>query len=156
LKKADCHIERLENEGRLLLHPVLDNPKLHLKFLKAGQVEGLTRQGTTSIEVYGLNRDELVKYRKNMIHKIRAFILYPFKIRDDVSQGVVRCRLEEVILTKILDRMDNPEETFIGFTTAIWENFDEFIIENTDKGLIMPYQPMMKQVVKALKSKNGC
>jgi uncharacterized protein (TIGR02646 family) len=154
LEKADCHIERLENEGRLLLHPVLDNPKLHLKFLKEGRVEGLTLQGTTSIEVYGLNRDELVKYRKKMIHKIRKFIVYPLNFRNDVSPNEVKCRLEEVILTEILDRMDNPQETFIGFTTAIWENFEEFIIENTDKALIMPYQPMMKQVVKALKEEN--
>jgi hypothetical protein len=29
---------------------------------------------------------------------------------------------------------------------AILEHFDEFIIENTDEGLIMPYQQMMKEV----------
>jgi uncharacterized protein (TIGR02646 family) len=152
LKKADCHIELLEYEERLLLHPALDNPKIHLKFLKNGRVEGLTSKGITSIEVYGLDRDELVKYRKNIIRKIREFIVYPFKSRDDVTETEIKYRLEEVILTKILDRIHDSESTFIGFTTAIWDNFNEFIIENEDKGLVMPYKTMMKQVVHQLKS----
>jgi uncharacterized protein (TIGR02646 family) len=152
LKKTHCHIELLENEARLLLHPALDNPKIHLKFLKNGRVEGLTPKGIKSIEVYGLDRDELVKYRKRIIRKIREFIVYPFKLKDNVSENEVKYRLEEAILTKILDRMNDSESTFIGFTTAIWENFEEFIIENEDKGLIMPYKPMMKQVVNELKS----
>jgi uncharacterized protein (TIGR02646 family) len=150
-QKAACHIESLEDEGRLLLHPALDDPKIHLRFLKNGSIVGLTDKGVKSIEVYGLDRDELVKYRKHIIRKIRAFIVYPFKWRDDVSETEVKYRLEEVILTKILDKMDDSESTFIGFTTAIWENFDEFIIENTDKGLIMPYKPMMKRVFNELK-----
>jgi uncharacterized protein (TIGR02646 family) len=151
LKKEDCHIESLESEGRLLLHPALDNPKIHLKFLKNGRVEGLTPKGEASIAVYGLDRDELVKHRKRIIRKIREFIVYPLKSRDDVSETEVKYRLEEAILTKILDRMDDSEATFIGFTAAIWENFDEFIIENADKGLIMPYKPMMKRVFNELK-----
>lgn len=47
--------------------------------------------------------------------------------------------------------MEDSKTTFIGFTKAIWESFDELIIENTTKGVSMPYQMMMKHVYNELK-----
>jgi hypothetical protein len=51
----------------------------------------------------------------------------------------------------MVGRMEDSEATFIGFTQAIWEPFDEFIIENTTNGVSMPYQMMMKHVYNELK-----
>jgi hypothetical protein len=148
LDKKQCHIlsNGLMAEQTLLLHPAIDNPRQHLQFLKNGQVIGLTVKGVTSIEVYGLNREELVRYRRNLVHKIRLFILYPFELKEKVTVEELKYRIQEAILVKILGRIERSESTFIGFTKAILEHFDEFIIENTDEGLIMPYQQMMKEV----------
>jgi uncharacterized protein (TIGR02646 family) len=148
LNKADCHILStvLSNEEPLLLHPALDDPKNHLNFLKSGEVEGLTPKGIESIQVYGLNREELVIHRKNIIAKIRNFILYPLKFGGEMTEKEMRKRVHEAISTKILEKMVDSKTPFIGFMMAIWEHFDEFIIENTDEGILMPYKPMMKQV----------
>lgn len=153
LKKADCHLLStvLSDEQPLLLHPAMDDPKIHLKFLKSGMIQGLTPKGIESIEVYGLNRVELVDYRRKIIHKIQMFILYPFELRDDVTELDLKYRVKEVLLTQIWGRMMDSAATFIGFTTAVWEHFEEFIIENTDGGFSMPYKTMMKNVYKETK-----
>jgi uncharacterized protein (TIGR02646 family) len=61
------------DEGRLLLHPYLDFPERHLHFDDEGHVEPArdirgraSPKGRTSIEVYGLERDGLVRGRRRV------------------------------------------------------------------------------------------
>jgi hypothetical protein len=49
-----------KGEGRLLLHPFLDRPSSHLRFIPEGIVQGKTRKGRESIAVYALLRIGLV------------------------------------------------------------------------------------------------
>jgi uncharacterized protein (TIGR02646 family) len=62
--KAPATSDALSSEEALLLDPCLDNPSEHLVFLDSGQVVGLTKRGSVSIEVYGLNRSALVAARR--------------------------------------------------------------------------------------------
>ena len=86
---ADCHILKLEDEDRLLLHPVLDDPAEHLDFQENGEVyaKNKSEKGQNSIEVYGLNdwqdskkpkkkakRKKLVLDRKRIVENVRESV----------------------------------------------------------------------------------
>lgn len=51
-------------ERRLLLDPCQDDPSKHLLFRCTGLVEPLTAQGSATIEIFDLNRDQLVQSRR--------------------------------------------------------------------------------------------
>jgi 5-methylcytosine-specific restriction endonuclease McrA len=67
--KKECHIlsATIKSEQSLIIHPALDNPKEHLRFCANGTVVGLTAKGNCSIELYDLNRTELVRMRKKKV-----------------------------------------------------------------------------------------
>ena len=74
-----CDIRTLESEGRLLLHPVLDNPDDHLEFKKNGSVapKNGSAMGIASIEVYGLDdftnrQEDLFKPRKAIVEQVEG------------------------------------------------------------------------------------
>jgi uncharacterized protein (TIGR02646 family) len=60
------------NEQRLLLHPYLDNPEDHIRFVNEGAVQavpdangGVSRMGVESIQTYGLDRPDLSALRRD-------------------------------------------------------------------------------------------
>lgn len=61
--RATCR-EELDAEDPLLLDPYRDDPRPHLRFFDTGDVRGVTAQGTTSVNVYGLDRHGLRERRK--------------------------------------------------------------------------------------------
>jgi predicted ATPase len=65
-------LKALVDEKALLLDPCSDQPEEQLVFLTDGQVASETQQGVTTIEVYGLNRAQLLTNRKDMYHKLSA------------------------------------------------------------------------------------
>jgi uncharacterized protein (TIGR02646 family) len=56
-------LDKLVKEEALLLDPCFDQPEQHLIFSPNGSVAGATGQGRVTIEVLGLNREELVSAR---------------------------------------------------------------------------------------------
>lgn len=62
----------LSKESPLLLNPCVDNPLDHLVFSEDGRVYSDTEKGKTSILVYGLNREGLVKRRQKVAEYILA------------------------------------------------------------------------------------
>jgi predicted ATPase len=66
----------LADEKPLLLDPCTyqpeDQPEEHLVFLTEGSVASETYQGITTIEVFGLNRAQLISNRKALYHSLSA------------------------------------------------------------------------------------
>jgi hypothetical protein len=54
-----------EKEKPLLLHPLVDEPAEHLEFDENGIVGGKTSRGRTTVEMLGLNEDDLVDARRD-------------------------------------------------------------------------------------------
>jgi uncharacterized protein (TIGR02646 family) len=65
----------LSKEGSLLLDPCVDDPSQHLLFSK-GAVIGRTEKGNTTIEVFALNRQELIENRSNSNRFLQAFLRF--------------------------------------------------------------------------------
>ncbi|MCM3195825.1 retron system putative HNH endonuclease [Priestia megaterium] len=86
-----------ELEKPLLINPCTDNPEPHLGFTLYGKAIGLTDEGEKSIEVYGLNREDLEDRRRfiarhvvcsrldDIIADISEFQLQPNKLIARVS-----------------------------------------------------------------------
>lgn len=62
----------LEKEKRLLLDPCVDYPEEQLLWNEQGQVASATQQGRTTIDVLGLNREDLVQQRKKALPELQA------------------------------------------------------------------------------------
>ncbi|WP_170303427.1 AAA family ATPase [Reyranella soli] len=63
-KRALSPGDNLSNERPLLLNPCVEDPNAHLAFDDSGLVVGQTERGRITIEIYGLNREELVSARQ--------------------------------------------------------------------------------------------
>ncbi len=62
----------LEKENRLLLDPCIDLPEEQLLFNDQGQVASSTLKGRTTIDVMGLNREDLVLQRRKALEEVQA------------------------------------------------------------------------------------
>jgi uncharacterized protein (TIGR02646 family) len=129
LMPAHCQIthEFLAKEQPLLLHPVLDKPDEHLRFLKNGSVEYKTLKGFASIEVYGLNRDELIKDRKAIIEDVKD-ALYRKPLPNNYTMND---RLKGVI-SGLLKLLQNPEKPYKAFVKTCLLNFNTFFIDDIE------------------------
>lgn len=151
LDKDQCLItsKSLHDEVRLLLHPVLDDPKEHLCFLSNGEVEGITEKGTESINVYRLKRPDLNRMRKDLVHEIRLDILDEYLHNPLPTQKDIKKEIQKVIQRRLIRPMENFKTTqFLGFLTTILDNFEAFIIDNTDNGIVMPDKEIMRQAAR--------
>ena len=61
-------------EGRLLVHPCLDDPRTHFVFQTDGIISWKSRKGRASIQVYALLRRGLVNRRKELELEVRTHI----------------------------------------------------------------------------------
>jgi uncharacterized protein (TIGR02646 family) len=94
-----------KTEPRLLLHPVLDEPRRHLEFdADEGIVRplvaasgGASRKGATSIEVYALLRDGLVRARKARQKLIRKEIAVARGLAQTLDQIGPNANLEQML-----------------------------------------------------------
>ncbi len=146
-----CHIlcAPLVAENPLLLHPAIDNPKEHLRFLPNGLVEGISVKGGKSIEVYGLRREELFKKRKRIVKLIQEDIWEEYKHNPLPNEERIALEVRKVI-TKLIRCVENKESEYIGFVTAILENFETFVIDNTTNGIDLPNKNIMRQAVREM------
>jgi uncharacterized protein (TIGR02646 family) len=147
LDKAACHIgsPTLASEKPLLLHPAIDLPNQHLRFLKTGTMVGLTEKGRISIEKYGLNRDELVLVRKEILLNIQEIILSEYE-ENEPSEARIKKEIKKIL--KSLTNHKNANKPFTGFISAILDNFDEFVLDNEDFGHFLMDKNIMKAAVK--------
>jgi uncharacterized protein (TIGR02646 family) len=151
LDKTACHIlaAPLKAENPLLLHPALDEPNEHLVFLKNGCIAGLTEKGRVSIEKYGLNRDDLIFSRKNILLEIQKDILRVCKKAQTAVEQTQMIQWEiERRLSKLVSQVSD-NQPFTGFKRTLLGEFDTFIIDNEDLGYSLPNRDIMKAAVKA-------
>lgn len=97
------------HEKPLLLAPYEDDPAQHLNFLPNGKVETLDEspRGATTIEVFGLNRDDLVNERCKTLEEFKE-------------------RLENRGSHHWLDEWLSPKHAFTG---ALWQAYREWCNE---------------------------
>lgn len=88
----------------LLIDPTVDDPADHLKLLpRSGELKWHTSKGQHSIEVFGLNRDEL---RKGRADACEIFISGLVRWHDQVQLGKIEAAMRTAVR---LRRSDFPE-----------------------------------------------
>ena len=65
----------LAEEHRLLLDPCADEPEDELRFAADGTVAGVTERGAVSVDVFALNRRDLVRARRSAAEKLLALLV---------------------------------------------------------------------------------
>ena len=115
-----------KTEPRLLLHPVLDDPRRHLEFdADEGMVRPVvsSRKGATSIEVYALLRDGLVRARKARQKLIRKEIAVARGLAQALDQMGSNAGLEQLLresLAMLRDYM-NPDAPYSAMARQMIE-----------------------------------
>lgn len=126
-----------KRERRLLLDPCRDHPERHLRFDDDGFVDPATEtrgryspKGRASIEVYGLDRDGLVRARREILIMLKAVMhdverlsrrveQYP---DDDTFDDELREKWEE------MHAFTAPDRQFIGASRQAIERFETEIL----------------------------
>lgn len=149
--RTACDIRQLNTiENPLLLHPALDDPKEHLQFLPNGTVTGITQKGQESIDAYGLNRPNLEKYRKKIVQEIRQEIWDEYLYKTQLSDNELITEVRKAIAR--LERCIKENGEYVGLAQTILEQFETFIIDNEDLGIIMPDKDRLKVIAQMLLS----
>ncbi|AQG80306.1 HNH endonuclease [Spirosoma montaniterrae] len=118
----------LVSESPLLLNPELDDPDEHLRFLPNGTVQGKTRKGEKSIELYFLWRDKLITDRKNMtddvLEKLKKHLTKYLK--GEIDEKTYRYVMQDVYEEASLNCQ--PDRAYSHVATAMFNNFDSFVV----------------------------
>ena len=110
-------------EQRLLLHPCVDDPGKHLEFARKGTIRaksvaaGIDIKGLASIEVYGLQRDPLVRKREATLiglrNRIRDVKLALRDLSHNAADAAAKRRFRSA-LQEILTLYLRPDRPFLG------------------------------------------
>ncbi|GAB3791854.1 hypothetical protein GCM10028819_00990 [Spirosoma humi] len=121
-------------EHPLLLNPELDDPDKHLIFRPNGTVDSKTERGKKSIELYFLERDELIKNRKNMtddiIEKLKKHLLKYLK--REIDEETYRYAMQNVYEEAALNRQ--ADKPYSRVTNALFDDFDTFVVSRFPAG----------------------
>ena len=107
-------------EGRLLVHPCLDDPSKHLVFEPDGIVSWKTRKGKESIRVYALLRRGLVQARKDFQLEVLTHLTIARGLARELENGPNE-RLEALLLTELraLARFIDPSHEYSATARAL-------------------------------------
>ena len=107
-------------EGRLLVHPCVDDPGKHLTFEADGIVSWKTRKGKESIRVYALLRRGLVQARKDFQLEVLTHITIAKGLARELEDGP-NPRLETLLLTELqaLARFVDPSHEYSAVARAL-------------------------------------
>jgi uncharacterized protein (TIGR02646 family) len=74
-QRAKSHHDDMKNEQPLFIHPAIEDPSMFLEFrAEYLRATGGNLRGKATIEVLGLNREELVELRRDVLRPIKALI----------------------------------------------------------------------------------
>jgi uncharacterized protein (TIGR02646 family) len=106
-----------------LLHPELDDPKIHLKFTAFALLRGRTARGKKTILICGLNRDPLIVERQRIINNFltQCNIVFAGKIEFTLPNEVVDALLLAQ-LRLLKSHRDNPKEPYTAFVEYLLNN----------------------------------
>jgi uncharacterized protein (TIGR02646 family) len=135
-----------ENEEEyLLLDPCRDDPQAHLEFLAEGVIrarlaapETLSRKGTTSIEVYGLQRKGLVDARRDLLVFLYDHVDTFIFIREKVANNPQRVATERVKL----DRYAKPDQPYSAMARQVLDLVDCLLSQIDRVRLIISTEPV--------------
>lgn len=107
-------------EGRLLVHPCLDDPSKHLTFEADGIVSWKTRKGRESIRVYALLRRGLVQARKDFQLEVLTHVSIARGLALELENGP-NARLEALLLQELqaLARFVDPSHEYSAVARAL-------------------------------------
>jgi uncharacterized protein (TIGR02646 family) len=124
----------LSGEKRLLLHPELDKVEDHMIFLRDGRMaeKNGSEHGRKTIEVYGLNREGLILYRKKKIDLYFRDIIYTLtkyeqRGADLLAHEVLKNDIHDFFVRLLQEQEPTVEYSRLGFYMI--DNFEEFFIE---------------------------
>ncbi len=113
----------LADEQPFLLHPEIDDPKLHLKYDAFGLLKGTTNRGKESIKICDLNRDPLFDERQGVINGflMQCKIIFAGKLEFSLPNEVVDALL--IAQLKLLkDHRDDPKRPYTAFVEYMLKN----------------------------------
>jgi uncharacterized protein (TIGR02646 family) len=116
---------KLMQEERLLLNPELDEVEQHFYFTPQGQIKPYYLEGEVSIEVYGLDREDLIKARRKIVFGLITKLITLFTRYDESDYS----RELKYFFGDELENIDNPTKAFSRFGFFIKEFFDLFVID---------------------------
>jgi hypothetical protein len=95
-KRARSHHDKLSGERPLLINPGITVPASHVGFREeiAFPVRG-SRQGQATIDVLGLNREEMVEARLNHLRIVQTLRTTCLLVRQHLERGVMSSSLRE-------------------------------------------------------------
>lgn len=152
LWKANSEV--LAKEGALLLHPAIDNASYNFKFDESGRLipNKNNLRAITTIDVFNLNRADLVQKRRNLIFGLQRSLLSKQRAFDLLNAAFVSSEDESEIITFFDDFIDNlvrsarpdSEFSFLGYNLIKY--FDDFFIKTLK--LSEEYQYFINHVYK--------
>ncbi|AUD05715.1 HNH endonuclease [Spirosoma pollinicola] len=121
-------------EHPLLLNPELDNPDEHLIFRPNGTIDAKTERGKKSIELYFLERDELITNRKNMTDDVVEDLkkhLLNFLSRE-INEQTYRYVTQGVYERAALNRQ--TDKAYSRVANALFDDFETFVVSQFPSG----------------------
>ncbi len=112
--------EELIKENALLIDPAFDNPAEHLAFEESGMIRPLTTKGKVTVDIIGLNREELVSRRKqaaqNLLHRLETL--------KDARDFKGRLIQELVAFVREL-YSETPSQEFVALQRTVFDTWYE-------------------------------
>ncbi len=145
LSHKDCFSDSktLKAEQPLILHPEIDHPENHFKFLRDGRIKGTSRRGDATIEVCGLNRKKLILARRKRVDK---FLKDLFKLINKQlikeNKEIFRDFFYELLMEIVESQLSSKPFSRLWWFMLI--DFDKFIIEQLT-GVPEEYQILVKE-----------
>ncbi len=125
-------------ENPLFLNPEIDEPSEHLAYYADGRVYGLTERGKATIQVLGLNRNDLLQKRQDLIHRyaqgFNNAITVMKQLKNDAfnaeNQVVIKLLLGQTI--EQIRANTTEESEFAGLHRFILENLGDFFVQTLE------------------------
>lgn len=124
----------LLSERPSLVNPELDDPDKHLVFLPNGTVQAKTKNGTKSIDLYFLTRDELIANRKNMtddvVEDLKKHLLK--YLSHKISEETYRYAMQDVYEEASMNRQ--ADKAYSRVANALFDDFETFVVSQFPAG----------------------
>lgn len=143
-----CNVNKLDHDTvtDLIIHPVKNNPKEHLKLLDGGILRGITQLGKRTVAVVKLNKDQKLDVIRDDISKALGFKLVDLldftkihcetpsdymkdkiigNLKRILQEGTKESEFSATAATVILTNPDYTEIKKLFITHKLWN--DEFI-----------------------------
>ncbi len=112
-RRARSHRHKLSKEDPLLVDPSTQEPALYISFREElAYAVGGCREGEATIEILGLNREELAEARRLLFIRLRLFVRLRELLREKVAVAAT---------PDLVDQLRDVEETLRASTEATAE-----------------------------------